>query len=155
MNGLPYYKRYPRDFIEGTLNLPFEIKAGYGLLLDLIYMQGGDLPDDDRYISGLMNVSVRKWKSIRQALISARKITASEGFIRNERAIIELETLSSFGDNQAERARKPRKFKGLRQPKPSHTEPEAEERDKSLSKRAVARKKTWRDELMEAFENVD
>lgn len=154
MNGLPYYKRYPRDFIEGTLNLPFEIKAGYGLLLDLIYMQGGELPDDNRYISGQLNVSVRKWKNIRNTLISLGKITARDGFIRNERAINELEMLRSFQHNQSEKASKPRKFKGLRQPKPNHTEPDTEERDKSLSLRATARKKSPREELMEAFANV-
>ncbi|MFK5283859.1 DUF1376 domain-containing protein, partial [Lacticaseibacillus paracasei] len=54
MNGLPYYKAYPRDFIEGTIGMPFELKGAYRLLLDLIYMQGGRLPDDAKYISGLL-----------------------------------------------------------------------------------------------------
>lgn len=78
MNGLPYYKRYPRDFIEGTIGLGFELKTAYAFLLDLIYMQGGKLPDEPRYISGLLECSVRKWKSIRQALIDAGHLIASE-----------------------------------------------------------------------------
>lgn len=81
MNGLPYYKAYPRDFIEGTVGMPFEIKCAYRVVLDLIYMQGGNLPDDARYISGLLGCSIRKWKSIRQALIEAGKITVSGDFL--------------------------------------------------------------------------
>ncbi|MBC8717497.1 hypothetical protein [Ochrobactrum sp. Marseille-Q0166] len=42
-------KPYPRDFIEGTIGMSFELKAAYRLVLDLIYMQGGNLPDDARY----------------------------------------------------------------------------------------------------------
>ena len=69
MNGLPYYKAYPRDFIEGTIGMPFEIKCAYRVVLDLVYMQGGSLPDDARYISGLLGCSIRKWKSIRDWLV--------------------------------------------------------------------------------------
>lgn len=82
MNGLPYYKAYPRDFIEGTIGMPFEIKCAYRVVLDLIYMQGGELPDDARYISGLLGCSVRKWKSIRSALIQAGKIHVSGEFLQ-------------------------------------------------------------------------
>ena len=57
MNGLPYYKAYPRDFIEGTVGMSFELKAAYRLVLDLVYMQGGDLPDNSRYIAGLLGCS--------------------------------------------------------------------------------------------------
>lgn len=81
MNGLPYYKAYPRDFIEGTIGMPGEIKCAYRLVLDLIYMQGGKLPDDARYVAGLLGYSVRKWNQIRSALIDAGKIAASDGGI--------------------------------------------------------------------------
>lgn len=83
MNGLPYYKRYPRDFIEGTIGMPFEVKAAYSIILDLIYMQGGNLPDDPRYISGLLGVSVRKWGALRLALIESGKITVNGDYLRN------------------------------------------------------------------------
>jgi len=74
MNGLPYYKAYPRDFIEGTIGMPFEIKCAYRVVLDIIYMQGGKLPDDARYISGVLGCSIRKWKSIRQSLLDLDKL---------------------------------------------------------------------------------
>ena len=113
MNGLPYYKRYPRDFIEGTIGMPFELKVTYSFILDLIYMQGGNLPDDPRYISGLLGASVRKWKSLRQGLIDAGKlqvITNAEGtFLTNYRAVSELETLAKLSRKQSENRSRPNK----------------------------------------------
>jgi uncharacterized protein YdaU (DUF1376 family) len=109
MNGLPYYKAYPRDFIEGTIGMPFEIKCAYRVVLDLIYMQGGRLPDDARYISGLLGCTMRKWTSIRETLI-------------------ELETLAKLQDKQRENASGPRKNKGLEKPRLRHTEPEPDKK---------------------------
>ncbi|GHA15268.1 hypothetical protein GCM10007989_07540 [Devosia pacifica] len=126
MNGLPYYKAYPRDFIEGTIGMPFEVKCAYRVVLDLIYMQGGNLPDDARYISGLLGCSVRKWNSIREALVSSGKLEVSGEFLTNYRAVSELETLAKVQDKQAENARGPRKIKDLEKPPQNHTEPEPE-----------------------------
>lgn len=123
-NGLPYYKRYPRDFIEGTIGMPFELKGAYSVLLDLIYMQGGELPDDSRYISGLMGLSVRKWNSIRKDLIEMGKIQVNGEFLTNYRAIIELESLGKLQDKQRENRSRPNKNKDLQKPRFDHTEPE-------------------------------
>ena len=102
MNGLPYYKAYPRDFIEGTIGLDFETKAAYRLVLDLIYMQGGNLPDDARYIAGLLGCSVKKWNALRKTLIEAGKIVVKGEHLGNLRADKELETLGKFQDKQRE-----------------------------------------------------
>jgi uncharacterized protein YdaU (DUF1376 family) len=124
MNGLPYYKAYPRDFVEGTIGMPFEIKCAYRVVIDLIYMQGGDLPDDARYISGHLGCSLRKWNAIRDALVEMGKLQVSGGFLTNYRADKELEMLAKLQDKMSENARQPRKNKGLEKPLPSHTEPE-------------------------------
>lgn len=123
-NGLPYYKRYPRDFIEGTIGMPFELKAAYSVVLDLIYMQGGELPDDPRYISGLLGLSVRKWNSIRKDLIAVGKIQVNGEFLTNYRAVIELESLGKLQDKQRENRSRPNKNKDLQTPRSDHTEPE-------------------------------
>lgn len=104
-NGLPYYKRYPRDFIEGTIGMPFELKAAYSIVLDLIYMQGGKLPNDDRYISGLLGCSVRKWKTIRSELVRLGKVEIISDFIQNKRAEKELETSRKIQEKNAENRR--------------------------------------------------
>ncbi|MEL7282127.1 MAG: DUF1376 domain-containing protein [Pseudomonadota bacterium] len=131
MNGLPYYPRYPRDFIEGTIGLPFEVKAAYGLVLDLIYLQGGKLPDDAAYISGVLGVSKRKWNSLRKALVEADKLQVGNGYLTNYRAIIVLEKSRYFQDKQSQNRRRPNKNKGLASPNNHHTEPDTNKEDKS------------------------
>lgn len=126
MNGLPYYKAYPRDFIEGTIGMPFELKGAYRLVLDLIYMQGGNLPDDARYISGLLGCTVRKWNSLRDQLVEMDKIQVNGECLTNYRAVIELETLAKLQDKQRENGSQPKKNKDLAKPPLNHTEPEPE-----------------------------
>jgi len=129
-NMLPYYKRYPRDFIEGTIGLDLEAKGAYSILLDLIYMQGGQLPDDERYISGLLGCKVGKWKSIRERLIDTGKISISDGKISNSRADLELKGLKNYSEEQAKRASGSRKNNDIAEatanPKTSQPEPEPE-----------------------------
>lgn len=140
MNGLPYYKAYPRDFVEGTIGLPFEVKCAYRVVIDLIYMQGGRLPDDARYIAGHLGCSLRRWNLIRSELIDRGKLVVSGGFLSNYRADKELETLSKFREKQSENASKTRKNNGLQKPWLNHTEPEPdiEKRDTNVSLALVA-----------------
>lgn len=84
MNGLPYYRRYPRDFIEGTVGMPFELKAIYSMTLDLIATQDGKLIDNPRYIAGMLGVSVRRWKSARDRLVESKWLSIEDGVISNE-----------------------------------------------------------------------
>jgi uncharacterized protein YdaU (DUF1376 family) len=147
MNGLPYYKAYPRDFIEGTIGMPFEMKCAYRVILDLIYMQGGNLPDDPRYISGLLGCSIRKWKSVRDFLVAADKIQVSGDFLTNYRAEKELETLAKLQDKQRENRARPNKNKGLEKPRCDQPEPEPDtlkrEANASPKKRASRLSENW------------
>lgn len=136
MNGLPYYKAYPRDFIEGTIGMSFELKAAYRLALDLIYMQGGSLPDDARYISGLLGCTVRKWNALRSQLLEMGKLEIIGEFLTNKRAIIELETLRKLGEKQAENRARPNKNKEIKSPRLNHTEPEPDKKETKVSQKA-------------------
>jgi len=126
MNGLPYYPRYPRDFFDGTNGMSFELKGAYAMLLDLIYMCGGQLYDEPRFIAGHMNCSVRAWGGYRAALIERGKITVKDGIISNFRADKELIIQRSFQDKQRINGSQPKKNKGLpeatAEPKASHTD---------------------------------
>ena len=67
--------------------MPFEVKCAYRVILDLIYMQAGNLPDDPRHLSGLLGCSVRKWKAVRETLIQAGKLVVIGEFLTNYRAL--------------------------------------------------------------------
>ena len=125
--ALPYYKRFPRDFLEGTIGLSFEVKGAYAIVLDLIYMRDGRLPDDARYIAGQLGCSVRKWTAILAELVEAGKLQVSQdGIISNFRSDYLTEESRKYQDKQAEIAGNPRKNNPLRQPKPSQSESEPE-----------------------------
>ena len=95
----PWYKRFPGDFITGTLAFSLEEKGAYSICLDLIYDRGGPIPDDPQWISRACGCSVRKWKTIRQTLIDAGKLVPENGTLSNDRARKLLE-------NSAKEARK-------------------------------------------------
>lgn len=126
MNGLPYYKAYPRDFFEGTAGMPVELKGIYRLVLDLIYMQGGALVDDPRYIAGHLGCGVKTWTTARAKLIAAGKLFVIDGRLRNNRADKERIITESFLDKQRINGAKPKKNKHLQEaaakPKVSHTD---------------------------------
>ena len=134
MNGLPYYRAFPRDFIDGTVGMPFELKGAYRIIIDLIYLYGGALPDDARYVSGVLGMSVRKWKSVRQGLLDLGKIHVENEMISNSRADVELEWAITRQEKQAKNARGPRKNKGIQKPRQNHTDTDTDtEETKSVS----------------------
>lgn len=146
--SLPYYKRFPRDFLEGTIGLSFEEKGAYAIVLDLIYMRDGRLPDDARYIAGQLGCSVRKWSSLLAALVAAGKLHVENGFISNFRADYLLEETRKYRDKQAEIASLPRKNNNLPQPETSQSEPEPEEVREDIKKE---REREFFDEALAAF----
>ncbi|GAA5540431.1 DUF1376 domain-containing protein [Brucella sp. NBRC 113783] len=153
MNGLPYYKAYPRDFIEGTIGMSFELKAAYRLVLDLIYMQGGNLPDDARYISGLLGCTIRKWNSLRSELVTLGKIEITGEFLTNKRAVIELETTKKLTEKLSENRSRPNKNKGLESQKRYHTDTDTTSSLRSdVSERA--KKQDHVSEAIEAYSAV-
>lgn len=143
--SLPYYKRFPRDFLEATIGLSFEVKGAFAIVLDLIYMRDGRLPDDARYIAGQLGCSVRKWTAIRAELVAAGKLTAQNGIISNFRADYLTEETRKYQDKQAEIAGKPRKNKPLVQPEPSQAEAEPEPEPKVIRLAAVEAGDDWPD----------
>jgi uncharacterized protein YdaU (DUF1376 family) len=126
VNGLPYYKAYPRDFLDGTAGMDFEVKGAYRILLDLIYLHGGRLVDEPRFIAGHLGCSVKKWNALRQAVLSTGKIVVSGGYLGNLRADKELDSLKSFQTKQRENGLQPKKNKHIAEataePKANHTE---------------------------------
>ena len=103
---LPWYRRFPDNFIAGTVGLTLEEKGAYSLILDLMYVRGGPVPDEPRYIAGVCNCSVRKWNAIRQRLIDLGKIEAIDGHLTNHRAEIELENAAKTSREHAENGAK-------------------------------------------------
>lgn len=155
MNGLPYYKAYPRDFFEGTVGMPFDLKGAYRLLLDLIYMHGGELHDEPRFISGHLGCSVRAWNLHRAKLIEMGKISCDLGIISNFRADKELESLAKLQDNNRKNGSQPKKIKHLTEataePARVKPEPEPDKEKQQQPREAVQVSQTNRERLLTAM----
>lgn len=102
----PWYRRFPDNFIAGTAGLTLEEKGAYSLVLDLIYVCGGPIPDEPRYIAGVCNCSVRKWNAIRERLLDLGKISIVDGHLTNARAEKELENAAKDARELAENGAK-------------------------------------------------
>jgi uncharacterized protein YdaU (DUF1376 family) len=101
MSAHPWYKRYPMDFIHGTMGLTLEEKGAYSLCLDLMYERDGPIPDDARWIAGVCGCSLRKWKTIRARLIAIGKLAAADGQLTNGRTDKELESRANISRARA------------------------------------------------------
>lgn len=98
MGQIKWYKRDPGAALNGMMELTLEERGAYNTVLDLIYSRDGNLPNDDRFISGWLRVDVRVWKRIKCNLIEREKLYVQDGQIRNARADVEvLEALSRVG----------------------------------------------------------
>ena len=106
MSDQPWYKRYGADFVHGCLGLTLEQKGAYSLCLDLIYDRRGPIPDDPRWLAGVCGVSVRKWKSLRAALIETGKLVERDGALSNGRAEKEIENALKTSRKHAENGAK-------------------------------------------------
>lgn len=100
-NGLPWYQRFPRDLIEGTVGMSYDTKLQYWALIDLIHLYNNALPDDAGYICGIFNCSKQSWRKVRADLISLGKIEINNGVISNKRAENVLKSTKKFAEKQA------------------------------------------------------
>lgn len=88
----PWYKRYPDLFIAGTMQLTFEAKCAYSILIDLIYANGGKIADDDLWISRVLGCRTQRWKRLKKELIANGKLEVNSNSLRTH---FELEGVRS------------------------------------------------------------
>tara|TARA_R110002012_G_scaffold148639_1_gene307537 strand:+ start:2473 stop:3255 length:783 start_codon:yes stop_codon:yes gene_type:complete len=110
--SLPYYKRYTRDLLDGTVGMKLELKGAYGLILDLIYHHNGDLPDESGYISGQLGCTKNKWTSLKKQLVELGKISIVDGKVTNNRAKTEVNLLKKYSKQQSKNRQKPHVYGG-------------------------------------------
>lgn len=86
----PWYKRYPLDYQRGTRRLSLAARGAYSDIIDLIFMEGGPIPDDNRWIACALHITGRQWLKVREELFAAGKLIVRDGGITNTRAEEEL-----------------------------------------------------------------
>lgn len=94
------------DWIGGTMAMSCEHEGAYIRFLARLYQRGKPLPDDDRFMATCMNLSLRVWKRVKEALIACGKIVMRAGHLTNSRFERERLKRAEQIKKQAESARK-------------------------------------------------
>ena len=89
---MPYHRRYHGDALQGYRRLTLEQRGAYTTIIDLIYDNGGPIDNNERWLAGELNVSIRKARALISELIELRKIFINQqGLISNHRCEAEIE----------------------------------------------------------------
>jgi uncharacterized protein YdaU (DUF1376 family) len=91
----PYFKFYPRDWLEGTRGMSLEERGAYIDLICIMMEEEGHLEDRERAIAHQLHISTRKWRAVRDRLVEHKKIHVEGGLIIQERCLKELDSLLS------------------------------------------------------------
>lgn len=94
------------DYLLGTEGMKLEHEGAYMRFLMRLYQRGKPLPDDDRYMSTLMRLSIRVWKRVKDSLISIGKIIVKRGCLTNARFEKERQERAEQLHKQADATRK-------------------------------------------------
>lgn len=94
------------DYIQGTEGMQLETEGAYIRFLMRLYRRGKPLPDDDRFMSIAMGLSIRVWRRIRDNLVAIGKIICRSGYLTNSRFEKERRARAEQLRKQAEGAHK-------------------------------------------------
>jgi uncharacterized protein YdaU (DUF1376 family) len=73
------------DYIAGTQAMTPEQEGIYMRFLVRLYDRGKPFPDDDRFMSAMMNLDIRRWKRIKNELVEFGKILVKSSGLTNHR----------------------------------------------------------------------
>jgi len=82
-----WYKMNPLDWNTGTDGLSLELEAAYLRICHAMYITDGPIRENSFVLAGLFRCNDRKAKRLLSDLISAGKVSVSDGLIVNRRAL--------------------------------------------------------------------
>lgn len=101
-----FAKWHIEDYVQGTKGMALETEGAYIRFLMRLYRRGKPLPDDDRFMSIVMGLSIRVWKRIKGSLIAIGKIVLRSGCLTNMRFEKERKARAEQLKKQSEGMRK-------------------------------------------------
>lgn len=104
MGLFTWYKRFPHAAISGMTSMSLEEVGAYNLLLDWMWVKDGKLPDDPKIIARYLHTNSRRWKRLRDRLISMHKIYVLDGHLRNDRLDREFRHANGKAQRRSNRA---------------------------------------------------
>lgn len=113
-----WHARDHEKALSGYMGLTLEQRAAYTTVLDLLYLAGEPIADNERMIAAWLECSRRKWRSLRDSLIESGKIYYNkEGKITNKKCEEEFEKAAKMSRKRAENGAKGGRKSGERRKK--------------------------------------
>ena len=107
---MDYTTLWTSDFLSGTHPLSPEARGVYITLICHFNNKDRVVPDDDRYLARLCNMSTRRYKSAKRALIDGDFMEVRDGFIWIEKSSKQWEKDQSFSNSQRLKAQKKHRY---------------------------------------------
>lgn len=99
--GRPWYHAYPADFFTATQGWPLEMKGPYRLIIDLLNERDRPIPDDAKFMAGILGCSPQRWRKVRDFLIDHRKLVPTQDGQHLTNPRFERERAARLGDHEA------------------------------------------------------
>lgn len=99
MSERPFMQLYVSDYLGDTRHLSCEQHGAYLLLLMTMWNAGGALPDDDAKLARIVCLSVKKWRAIREDVLSF--FDTENGALSHGRLSKELQKSESKSQSRA------------------------------------------------------
>ena len=147
MNGSPWFKCYPSDFLNGVSELSPNELAVYTICMMRMYDESGAIADDPERIARRCNMRPTSCKKALDELCRMGKLVRDGGYLRNDRAqkvIISREKVSNKSASSARSGWEKRHKKANKNKEEvvrTHPEPDANAMP-TRSQKLEARKKT-------------
>lgn len=81
----------PDEFLVGVAGMKPEEIGAYWIACSLMYSRGGPIVDDEAWIARACGCSRRTWRTLKERLVTAGKLSVSDGLISNSRTVREIE----------------------------------------------------------------
>ena len=100
--SLPYHKRWHSDMIAEVINLDLRERGALFTLIDLMYIHGGSVPDEDDFMRRYLGCNAKGWHTLRDRLLHLQKIYRDgNSLLRSPLVDKELKSIRKMRDANA------------------------------------------------------
>jgi len=139
--GLDWYKREPVAFLGGVQGLTVRQHAVYSVILDLLYMHGGEIPNDPKFVSGYFkDLGPAGVRTAIADLVKLEKLIENDGKITQKRVKNEAKTKEELRKTRKKAGEEGGKKSGQSRKNNSLDEASASEKGKQIREEGEKRR---------------
>jgi len=102
----PFFKFYPRDWLESTRHMTLEERGAYIDVICILMEMEGHLANDDDWMRHQLHIPKQRWRKMKGKLLDHEKIRIEDGCIVNDRCVKELADLMGKREQNSKNVQK-------------------------------------------------